>query len=62
VIVARSRVVSVSSFSSRSRYVKAADTVPEASRGWDNHEAMTLWAMIALMTQRLVAKAPPQPD
>ena len=49
-----------------SQSVKAADTVPKASRGWDNtkkrlpegHEAMVLWAMISLITQHLATQGP----
>ena len=49
-----------------SQSVKAADTVPKASRGWDNtkkrlpegHEAMVLWAMISLITQHLAIQRP----
>ena len=49
-----------------SRIEYAADTVPKASRGWDNtkkrlpegHEAMVLWAMISLITQHLATQRP----
>ena len=49
-----------------SQSVKAADTVPKASRCRDNtkkrlpegHEAMVLWAMISLVTQHLAIQRP----
>jgi hypothetical protein len=49
-----------------SQSVKVADTVPKASRGWDNtkkrlpegHEVMVLWAMVALITKHLATQRP----